>query len=137
MTLDKVAALKRTRLFQALGDETLRSIAALVTVRSFRKDEVLFIAGEKARGLYIIVHGSVRAFRESADGREQVIHVEYEKFAQRTVRRTFGEISVRLVHPVLTTSQCSLRLCTKSGKSDLFSLRPLRISAALCVEKAH
>src|SRR6185369_14258455 len=27
------------------------------------------------------------------------------------------------------------RLCTKSGKSDLFSLRPLRISAALCVER--
>ena len=26
-------------------------------------------------------------------------------------------------------------LCTKSGKSDLFSLRPLRISAALCVER--
>jgi len=99
MTLDKVAALKRTRLFQALGDETLRSIAALVTVRSFRKDEVLFIAGEKARGLYIIVHGSVRAFRESADGREQVIHVEYEQFAQRTVRRTFGEISIRSVSP--------------------------------------
>lgn len=76
MTLDKVAALKRTRLFQVLGHETLRSIAALATVRSFRKDEVLFIAGEKAQGLYIIVHGSVRAFRESADGREQVIHVE-------------------------------------------------------------
>ena len=28
------------------------------------------------------------------------------------------------------------RLWTKSGKSDLFSLRPLRISAALCVERA-
>src|SRR6185503_15501802 len=27
------------------------------------------------------------------------------------------------------------RLWTKSGKSDLFSLRPLRISAALCVER--
>src|SRR6185369_7286011 len=25
--------------------------------------------------------------------------------------------------------------CTKSGKSDLFSLRPLRISVALCVER--
>jgi CRP/FNR family transcriptional regulator len=32
--------------------------------------------GEKARGMYVIVSGSVRAFRESTDGREQVIHVE-------------------------------------------------------------
>lgn len=76
MMLDKVAALKRTALFQELSDETLRSIAALAVHRRFRKDEVLFVAGEEARGLYVIVKGSVRAFRESADGREQVIHVE-------------------------------------------------------------
>ena len=37
---------------------------------------MLFFAGEEARGLYVIVEGAVRAFRESADGREQVIHVE-------------------------------------------------------------
>lgn len=30
----------------------------------------------KAQGLYVIVNGSVRAFSESLDGREQVIHVE-------------------------------------------------------------
>src|SRR5690349_19321742 len=76
MTLDKVAGLKRTTLFQELSDETLRSIAALAVHRRFRKDEVLFVGGEEARGLYVIVKGSVRAFRESADGREQVIHVE-------------------------------------------------------------
>jgi CRP/FNR family transcriptional regulator len=37
---------------------------------------VLFIAGEEARGLYVVVEGVVRAFRESPDGREQIIHVE-------------------------------------------------------------
>jgi CRP/FNR family transcriptional regulator len=76
MTVDNIAALKRTALFQELDDEALRSVAARAMPRTFRKDEVLFVAGEKARGLYVIVHGSVRAFRESADGREQVIHVE-------------------------------------------------------------
>src|SRR6185503_9822087 len=35
-----------------------------------------------------------------------------------------------LIHPNGTTW-----LCTKTGNSDLFSLRPLRISAALCVER--
>lgn len=73
---DKVDALKRTALFQELDDEALSSIASRAVPRSFRKDELLFIAGESALGLYVIVSGAVRAFRESADGREQVIHVE-------------------------------------------------------------
>lgn len=87
MTLDKIAALKRTALFRVLDDETLRSVATLATPRSFHKDEVLFIAGQKAQGLYIIVQGSVRAFRESTDGREQVIHVE-------TAGATIAEVPV-------------------------------------------
>ena len=76
MSLDKIVALKRTGLFHELDDETLRLVADRAVPRSFRKDEVLFIAGEKSRGLYVIVKGAVRAFRESTDGREQIIHVE-------------------------------------------------------------
>jgi CRP/FNR family transcriptional regulator len=76
MSLDKIAALKRTALFHELDDEALHSVAERAVPRSFRKDEVIFIAGDNARGLYVIVKGSVRAFRESTDGREQIIHVE-------------------------------------------------------------
>src|SRR5215510_15462256 len=74
--MDKIAALRRAPLFSELDDATLRSIADRAVARHFRKDELLFIAGEKAEGLYVIVDGSVRAFRESLDGREQVIHIE-------------------------------------------------------------
>jgi CRP/FNR family transcriptional regulator len=38
---------------------------------------MLFAAGEEALGLFVIVAGSVRAFRAGADGREQVIHTEH------------------------------------------------------------
>ena len=58
--LDRIAALRRTTLFKELDDETLRSIANRAVSRSFHKDEVLFIAGETALGLYVIVSGSVR-----------------------------------------------------------------------------
>ena len=34
------------------------------------------MAGDEAAGLYVVIEGSVRAFRTGADGREQVIHVE-------------------------------------------------------------
>src|SRR5215213_2174181 len=76
MTTDKIAALSRTALFRELAEGTLRALAARAVERRFQKDELLFIAGEEARGLYVVVDGAVRAFRESSDGREQVIHVE-------------------------------------------------------------
>jgi CRP/FNR family transcriptional regulator len=76
MTLDKIAALKRTKLFEELDEKTLSVLAERAFERQFQKDEVLFVAGEEARGLYVIAEGAVRAFRVSLDGREQVIHVE-------------------------------------------------------------
>lgn len=45
-------------------------------VKHLQRNEILFLAGETAKGLYVISSGSVRAFRTGADGREQVIHVE-------------------------------------------------------------
>ena len=76
MILDKVNALKRTKLFAELDDSTLFMLAERAIERTFQKDEVLFIAGDDVAGMYVIVEGSVRAFRVGLDGREQVIHVE-------------------------------------------------------------
>ena len=76
MTFDKIAALRRTPLFRELDDTTLSLLAEHAVPRHYGKDELLFLAGDEAHGLFVIVNGSVRAFRESIDGREQVIHVE-------------------------------------------------------------
>ncbi len=48
---------------------------------------MLFLAGEPARGLFVIVSGSIRAFRVNAKGREQTIHVE-------TAGATLAEVPV-------------------------------------------
>lgn len=74
--MDKIAALKRTQLFESLHEPTLGALAERAVEKRFQKDELLFVAGEEAHGLYVIVEGAVRAFRVSLDGREQVIHVE-------------------------------------------------------------
>src|SRR5215469_10180086 len=74
--MDRVKALRSTALFGSLGDKELQAIAGQSTEHRLAPGEVLFVAGEDARGLYVIVEGSVRAFRESLEGREQVIHVE-------------------------------------------------------------
>lgn len=76
MTTDKIDALKRTSLFGALEEEDLKALAALAEERRLAREEVLFLVGEEARGLYVVVSGSIRAFRAGTDGREQVIHTE-------------------------------------------------------------
>lgn len=77
MPTDKIAALRATILFGGLTDEELRALASRCSERKLSREEVLFIAGEEARGLYVVVSGAVRAFRAGADGREQVIHTEH------------------------------------------------------------
>src|SRR5205085_2146273 len=76
MATDKIEALRRTSLFGELEEPELRALAARAVEHRLARDEILFIAGDEARGLYVIVEGAVRAFRESLEGREQVIHVE-------------------------------------------------------------
>ena len=75
-SLDKRAALRRAELFRELDDEALGQIAERAHKRHLERNEVLFIEGDEAEGLYVIAEGAVRAFRVGADGREQVIHVE-------------------------------------------------------------
>ena len=76
MPIDKLSALKRTNLFKELDDRTLSALAERAHEQQFQKDEVVFVAGEEALGLYVIVEGALRAFRVGSDGREQVIHIE-------------------------------------------------------------
>src|SRR5436190_4450446 len=76
MTTDKIAALRRTALFGELNEPELNALAERALERRLKRDEILFVAGDEAAGLFVIVSGSLRAFREGFDGREQVIHVE-------------------------------------------------------------
>ena len=76
MGIDKVAALRRTALFGSLSDPEIRVVAERAVEHKLGRGEILFLAGDPSKGLYVIVEGAVRAFRVGPDGREQVIHVE-------------------------------------------------------------
>lgn len=73
---EKIEAFTRTELFRELDEETLGALARRAVERKLGRGEMLFVAGEEARGLYVVVTGALRAFRTGADGREQTIHVE-------------------------------------------------------------
>jgi CRP/FNR family transcriptional regulator len=76
--VDKSGALKRTVLFGNLQPEQLTKLSALARERKLAAGELLFLAGEKAAGLFVIASGRIRAYRVNAQGREQTIHVERE-----------------------------------------------------------
>ena len=76
MPTDRTELLRQTLLFRDLDAVILRSLARSAVEKRLAKDEILFIAGDEAAGLYVVIEGSVRAFRTGSDGREQVIHVE-------------------------------------------------------------
>lgn len=74
--IQKGAALARSHLFHGCSPEALESLARAAEFRALDRGQMLFLAGEPARGLFVIVSGSIRAFRVNAKGREQTIHVE-------------------------------------------------------------
>ena len=41
-----------------------------------RRGEMLFLSGEQAKGLFVVVNGQIRVFQQNAEGREQVMHVD-------------------------------------------------------------
>ena len=76
METGKVAALKRTALFGELSGKELAWIAERSIEVHFKKGAMLFVSGEEAKGLFVIVGGKIRVFQHNAEGREQVMHVD-------------------------------------------------------------
>jgi CRP/FNR family transcriptional regulator, dissimilatory nitrate respiration regulator len=42
----------------------------------FTKGEMLFLSGEEAKWLFVVVSGKIRVFLQNLEGREQVMHVD-------------------------------------------------------------
>lgn len=72
----RVEILAKSALFQSLPADALTDLASQAYEHKLARGQILFSTGEPANGLYIVLSGSVRAFRENPDGREQTIHVE-------------------------------------------------------------
>ena len=76
MASDKISVFKQTELFRDLDDSVVQSLVSRSVEKRIARDEILFVGGEPAKGIYVIESGAVRAFRSSPEGREQIIHIE-------------------------------------------------------------
>ena len=72
----RIATLQCTALFGSLAVQELTDIAHRTVELRLQKDEMLFLSGEPARGLFVVVSGKIRAFQQNGDGREQVMYVD-------------------------------------------------------------
>ncbi len=72
----KVTTLQHTELFGCLAAEELAEIAQRAAELHFNKGELLFLSGERAKGLFVVVNGQIRVFQQNAEGREQVMHID-------------------------------------------------------------
>jgi CRP/FNR family cyclic AMP-dependent transcriptional regulator len=68
--------LSKVPLFSGLSDSELAFLLARVVTRRYSAGETVFSEGEPCTGLYVVESGSVRIFKSSAGGREQVLSIE-------------------------------------------------------------
>jgi CRP-like cAMP-binding protein len=76
MKRTRITTLQHTELFGCLTAEELADIAERAAELHFKKGEMLFLSGEQAKGLFVVVNGQIRVFQQNAEGREQVMHID-------------------------------------------------------------
>lgn len=76
MKRSRITALQHTELFGCLTADELADIAQRAAELHFKKGEMLFLSGEQAKGLFVVVNGQIRVFQQNAEGREQVMHID-------------------------------------------------------------
>jgi len=75
MTTDVIGILRGTNLLRSVPPEDLRAIAAASRLRSFRRGQVVFIAGDAGDTVIVVVSGRVKVVVYSADGGELTLTV--------------------------------------------------------------
>jgi CRP/FNR family transcriptional regulator len=65
--------LKKVPYFKDLGDIALESVAREMVVHHYRAGEMIFLEGDPAAGLHLVVEGHCKVYRISEGGREHVL----------------------------------------------------------------
>jgi len=68
-----VGVLRQAGLFSGLDEATLLEVVRRGRLRLFGAGQTIFLQGDAARGLHVIVHGRVKVFKKSPRGRAQTL----------------------------------------------------------------
>lgn len=75
MTIDVTSALRHTDLLRLVPTQELQAIAAASRVRSFRRGQVVFTAGDPGGTLIVVISGLVKVVVRAADGGELTLTI--------------------------------------------------------------
>lgn len=70
---ERAEMLAGTRLFRELGPGLLREVAAQLRVKVVPRGDFVFLEGDPARSLNLLVEGRVKVVRETEDGKEVIL----------------------------------------------------------------
>ena len=90
--------LKRVPFFSKLSPEQLQLFAGTTRMLEFRRNDVVIRSGEKPRGCYFILSGTVKLVASSGDGCEKVMDI-------LSAGMTFGEALLFLDRPSPVAAQ--------------------------------
>ena len=89
---------ERVPIFSNLDRSEMEEIESIINHKEFKKNELIYMAGEKGGSLYVINSGRVRITRISSSGKEQVIRIlEAGEF--------MGELSIFKSSPLMDNAE--------------------------------
>jgi len=62
-------------LFGGLPEAQLREIGRIAESRRYAKAQIVFTEGDEGVGFFVIASGTVKIFKVSSDGKEQILHI--------------------------------------------------------------
>lgn len=110
--------LRKMSLFKGLDDEAFGRLLCHAKVQKVARNEVIFVEGEPAAQLFLVLSGWIKLWRQSEDGHESVIGVfaEGESFAEAAIFDQKG-------YPVSAVAADDSRLLAISATSVLREFR--------------
>ncbi len=128
MRTDLTGVLRQTALLRSVPPGDLQAIAAASRLRTFRRGQVVFTAGDPSDTLIVVVSGRVKVVVRSADGGELTLAVIQ-------AGGVFGELSVADGGPrsadAETLQECQLLLIPRETVQDICARVPPAAQAVM------
>jgi len=66
---------RRVPIFSTLGEDELGEVSGLIVRKQYEKGELILVDGAECDSLIIINTGKTKAFKDTADGKEQILYI--------------------------------------------------------------
>ncbi len=63
--------------FKSLNDDVMEEVGSLFREEAYEAGENIFLEGDKSKGIYFVLEGTVKVYKSSKDGREQILKLIY------------------------------------------------------------